>query len=205
MPYWRRRYCFYLICIVYPASAFTLSLHAACLTIVVSELSLVPSLSTVNTAGLPLHFSATYSSAPFSNALLPLLQLCFLQQSQSRATLENALGRETPQVQHLLGSFQKENTPGEAHEEPHRGQALPVQPLSGLLPTEAGPDVPHIGTQTGEKPYKCSVCPAAFAQQPTLVMQLRTHTGEKPFQYDICNKWFVSQSCRARHKRIHMD
>ena len=56
---------------------------------------------------------------------------------------------------------------------------------------------------TGEKPHRCSVCSAAFAQKGSLTQHIRTHTGEKPYQCEICEKRFLLSSSLQAHKRKH--
>ncbi|XP_064468338.1 zinc finger protein 664-like isoform X2 [Ornithodoros turicata] len=55
---------------------------------------------------------------------------------------------------------------------------------------------------TGEKPYKCNVCPAVFRHSTGLSRHKRTHTGEK-YKCDACPAEFSLSGYLQRHKRTH--
>lgn len=59
----------------------------------------------------------------------------------------------------------------------------------------------HMRVHTGEKPYKCSYCEAAFTQNNDLKTHIRRHTGER-FLCDICNEKFLMHYLLSKHKRI---
>ncbi|XP_064468247.1 zinc finger protein 235-like isoform X2 [Ornithodoros turicata] len=61
----------------------------------------------------------------------------------------------------------------------------------------------HKGTNTGEKLYKCNVCPAVFSQSRHLQVHKRTHTGEKPYKCDVCAAEFSLSGNLRQHKRTH--
>ena len=44
----------------------------------------------------------------------------------------------------------------------------------------------HLQINTGEKPYKCSLCEEAFLQNSALKGHMRKHSGEKPFKFNHC-------------------
>lgn len=46
-------------------------------------------------------------------------------------------------------------------------------------------------THTGEKPFICQYCKAAFGQFMGWQMHLRLHTGERPYACKHCDKRFI--------------
>lgn len=52
---------------------------------------------------------------------------------------------------------------------------------------------------TGEKPYLCTLCGAAFAHNYDLKNHMRVHTGLRPYQCSSCFKTFVRSDHLHRH------
>ena len=53
---------------------------------------------------------------------------------------------------------------------------------------------------SGEKCFKCELCPYAALSQRHLESHILTHTGEKPFQCVECDQSFRQKQLLKRHK-----
>ncbi|XP_075729675.1 AT-rich binding protein isoform X4 [Rhipicephalus microplus] len=64
----------------------------------------------------------------------------------------------------------------------------------------------HLCKHTGERHFKCDVCPAAFRDSASLRKHVRTHTGERPFSCVHCGVSFTLKHHLTRHmERFHAD
>ncbi|KAH6936092.1 hypothetical protein HPB50_013210 [Hyalomma asiaticum] len=58
---------------------------------------------------------------------------------------------------------------------------------------------------TGERPYKCHLCPERFSLKATLKIHRRTHTGERPYKCHVCARSFAQKAALTRHLRTNTE
>ena len=56
---------------------------------------------------------------------------------------------------------------------------------------------------TGDKPFKCSLCPRAFTTSSQHRLHVKRHEGVKQFKCELCSKCFLNKDTYKTHLRRH--
>ncbi|XP_063738256.1 oocyte zinc finger protein XlCOF7.1-like [Eleginops maclovinus] len=61
----------------------------------------------------------------------------------------------------------------------------------------------HLTGQSGEKPFRCSVCNSGFSDSEALVQHMRIHTRQTQFTCSLCGKEFAWRRYLTKHMEVH--
>ncbi|XP_059047323.1 zinc finger protein 184-like [Achroia grisella] len=70
--------------------------------------------------------------------------------------------------------------------------------VCGQLILECGYPM-HLKIHSGEREYKCTLCPKRFRVPLSLQFHMRVHTNERPYECDYCQKKFKLRAAIVRH------
>ncbi|XP_037554993.1 zinc finger protein interacting with ribonucleoprotein K-like [Dermacentor silvarum] len=76
-------------------------------------------------------------------------------------------------------------------------------PMCDYVATARSSLIIHMRKHTGERPYRCHLCPAAFAKSSDRSRHFRTHQLHKPFNCGSCGKSFAQRVTLLSH-RCHL-
>ncbi|KAL3198352.1 hypothetical protein MRX96_044391 [Rhipicephalus microplus] len=76
-------------------------------------------------------------------------------------------------------------------------------PMCQYVATTRSSLIIHMRKHTGERPYRCHLCPAAFAKSSDRSRHFRTHQLHKPFHCGSCGKSFAQRVTLLSHRCLH--